>query len=184
VLEKSAAEGVWEENMVIRVTGDVRLRDVTDGDLPLFFEQQLDPVANRMAAFTAKNPSDRDAFAAKWAKILGDQAATKKTILVGGRVAGNVLSFVAPWSGKPEVSYWLGREYWGKGIATEALSQFLRHVRTRPLYARVAKDNIGSIRVLEKCGFAVVGEEKGYANARGEEVGEFVLELRVAVPEP
>jgi RimJ/RimL family protein N-acetyltransferase len=82
-----------------------------------------------MAAFTAQDPSNHNAFVAKWAKILGDQGVTKKTILVGGQVAGNVLSFVAPWSGKPEVSYWLGREYWAKGVATKALSQFLWIVR-------------------------------------------------------
>ena len=168
------------DNVGIPLTSEVRLRGVTDADLPIFFEQQLDPLANRMAAFTAQDPSDRDAFAAKWARILGDQGITKATILVGGQVAGNVSSFVAPWSGKPEVTYWLGREYWGKGVATEALSQFLRHVRARPLYARVAKDNVGSLRVLEKCGFSITGEDKGYAEARGEEVEEFVLELRAS----
>ncbi len=79
--------------------------------------------------------------------------------------------------GKPEVSYWIGKPYWGKGVATRALSAFLFHVKVRPLYARVAKDNIASLRVLEKCGFARIGEDKGFANARGEEVEEFILRL-------
>ena len=160
------------------MTSDVLLRDVTESDLPIFFEQQQDPAANRMAAFTAKDPADRAAFTAKWAKILGDESITKRTILFGGQVAGSVSTFVAPWSGKLEVSYWIGREFWGKGIATQALAAFLSAVKTRPLYARAAKDNIASIRVLQKCGFAISGCERGFANARGEEVEEVVLELR------
>lgn len=160
------------------MTTDVLLRDVTEGDLPIFFEQQLDPAANRMAAFTAKDPADRAAFMAKWAKILGDDSITKRTILFGGQVAGSVSTFVAPWSGELEVTYWIGREFWGKGIATKALVALLSAVKTRPLYARAAKDNVASVRVLEKCGFMITGTERGFANARGEEVEEVVLQLR------
>jgi RimJ/RimL family protein N-acetyltransferase len=157
------------------LTSAVLLRDVTEGDLPIFFEQQLDPDANHMAAFTAGDPADRDAFTARWTKILGDETITKKTILFDGHVAGHVLSFEQ--FGEPEVSYWIGKKYWGKGLATEALSKFLGHVRTRPLFARAAKDNIASIRVLEKCGFTISGEDRGFSNARGEEVEEFNLIL-------
>ena len=155
---------------------DIVLRNVTQQDLPIFFEQQLDPEANRMAAFTSKDPSDRDAFTAHWAKIMGDTAIVKQTIVFEGRVAGSVVSFQL--FGKPSVAYWLGREFWGKGIATRALAQFLGVVATRPLYARAAKDNVASIRVLEKCGFTICGEEKGFSNARGEEIEELILELR------
>jgi RimJ/RimL family protein N-acetyltransferase len=158
------------------MTSDVLLRDVTEADLPIFFEQQLDPAANRMAAFTAKDPADREAFTAKWTKILGDDT-VKKAILVNRQVAGSVSSFVAPWSGQLEVTYWLGREYWGRGIATKALTEFLGHLKARPVYARAAKDNIASIRVLAKCGFTISGHDKGFANARGEEVEEVVLRL-------
>lgn len=157
-------------------TSGVLLRDVTEGDLPMFFDYQLDPDANRMAAFTTEDPSDRDAFGAHWTKILGDETIVAKTILFDGRVAGNVLSFVQ--FGEREISYWIGKDYWGKGIATEALGQFLGHVKERPLYARAAKDNVASLRVLKKCGFIVSGENKGFSNARGEEVEEFVLTLR------
>ena len=159
------------------MTSDVLLRDVTEGDLPIFFEQQRDPAANQMAAFTAKDPADREAFTAKWAKILGDETVTKKAILVNGQVAGSVSSFVAPWSGQLEVTYWVGREYWVRGIATKALTAFLGHLKARPVYARAAKDNIASIRVLAKCGFTISGHDKGFANARGEEVEEVVLRL-------
>ena len=165
------------------MTSDVLLRDVTEGDLPIFFEQQRDPAANRMAAFTAKDPADRGAFTAKWAKILGDDSIMKRTILFGGQVAGNIGAFVAPWSGQLEVTYWIGREFWGKGIATKALAMFLSVMKIRPLYARAAKDNIASLHVLEKCGFTITGSERGFANARGEEVEEVVLELRAEAPE-
>ena len=165
------------------MTGDVVLRDVTEGDLQTLFEQQRDPAATRMAAFTAKDPADRVAFAAKWAEILGDESSTNRTILFGGQVAGSIGAFVAPWSGKLEVTYWIGREFWGKGIATKALAVFLRAVTIRPLYARAAKDNIASLRVLEKCGFTIAGCERGFANARGEEVEEVVLELVAEAPQ-
>src|SRR6185436_613781 len=108
---------------------------------------------------------------------------TKRTILFGGQVAGSVSTFVAPWSGELEVTYWIGREFWGKGIATKALAVLLSAVKTRQLFARAAKDNLASLRVLEKCGFMIAGCERGFANARGEEVEEVVLELRAEVPE-
>ena len=155
---------------------DITLRDVTMADLSIFFEQQLDPDANYMAAFTRKDPADRDGFMLHWGKVLADKGITIKTILFQGRVVGSVLSH--GWFGEPEISYWLGKEYWGKGVATQALSEFLDIVKARPLYARVVKDNIASLRVLEKCGFTISGEDKGFANARGEEVEELILVLR------
>jgi RimJ/RimL family protein N-acetyltransferase len=157
-------------------TSDMLLRDVMRSDLPIFFDQQLDPDANHRAAFTAKDPSDRDAFLAHWSRILGDETITIQTILFDGQVAGSVLSYVDE-DGQREVSYWIGKPYWGKGVATRALSAFLKHIEVRPLYARAAKDNIGSLRVLEKCGFARIGEDKGFANARSEEIAEFILRL-------
>lgn len=158
------------------MTVNVLLRDVTEDDLPIFFKQQLDSAANHMAAFTTEDPADRDAFNAHWTRVLGDDAITKKTILFEGHVVGHVASFER--FGKPEVTYWVGKEYWGKGIATEALSKFLGQLNVRPLYARAAKDNLASIRVLEKCGFTISGYDKGFANARGEEVEEVILKLR------
>lgn len=158
------------------MTSDLLLRDVMEDDLPIFFEQQLDPDANYMAAFTAKNPADRDAFTAHWNKILGDPTTTNKTILFAGRVVGHIARFER-W-GKPEVTYWIGKEYWGQGLATRALAELLGQVKERPVYARAAKDNTASIRVLEKCGFEISGEDKGFSNARGEEVEEVILELR------
>ena len=158
------------------MTSDLFLRDVIEDDLPVFFEQQLDSDANYMAAFTARNPADRDAFTSHWNKILGDDTTTNKTILFAGQVVGHIASFER--LGKPEVSYWIGKEYWGKGLATKALSEFLGQVKVRPVYARAAKDNTASLRVLEKCGFEISGRDKGFSHARGTEVEEFILELR------
>lgn len=163
-----------ENNLSIQ---NLILREVVDDDLPLFFDFQLDPDANYMAAFTARNPADREAFTTHWNKILVLPTSINRTIVCDGQVVGSVASYEE--SGKPEVTYWIGRAHWGKGIATRALTTFLAQVNaTRPIYARVAKDNLGSRRVLEKCGFQVIGETKGFANARGEEIEELLLELR------
>lgn len=150
----------------------IQLRDVTESDLPIFFEHQLDPDAIEMAAFPAR---DKDAFMAHGAKIMVDDSVVLKTVLFNGQAAGNIVSFMQ--SGKREVGYWIGKEYWGNGIATKALASFLDQVKTRPLYAHVARHNIGSRRVLEKCGFTIMGEDKGFPNARGQEVEEFILKL-------
>ena len=155
---------------------DLFLRDVVEDDLPLFFDFQLDPVANSMAAFTARDPTDREAFAAHWHKIMVEPKCIIRTIVCDGQVVGSVSSYED--SGKREVTYWIGRAHWGKGIATRALTALLAQAdTTRPIYARVAKDNLGSRRVLEKCGFRVTGETKGFAKARGEEIEDLTLEL-------
>ena len=155
--------------------GTVQLRDVTEADLPIFFEQQLDATANYMAAFTAKDPTDREAFMAHWARVLGDMGILIKTILFEGQVAGYVSTH--GWFGELEVTYWLGKDYWGRGLATQALASFLQVQKSRPLAGRAAKDNVASIRVLQKCGFVLTGEDRGFANARDEEIEEVILTL-------
>jgi RimJ/RimL family protein N-acetyltransferase len=153
----------------------VQLREVCDDDLPIFFEHQLHPAANHMAAFTPRDPSDRAAFSERWLRLRADDTVLIRTVLYEGRVAGSILKYEE--DGRPEVSYWLGREFWGRGVATRALTALLDLLTTRPLFARVAKDNIASLRVLEKCGFRIAGEDRGFAHARGEEVEEYVLKL-------
>jgi RimJ/RimL family protein N-acetyltransferase len=133
---------------------DIVLRRVVEEDLPTFYEQQLDPEATEMAAFPSRA---WEPFIAHWRKIMGDETGTLRTILFEGKVAGNVVGFEQ--DGEREVGYWIGREYWGRGIATEALRQFLEEVKTRPLYAHVVKHNVGSQRVLEKCGFRMARQE-------------------------
>src|SRR5438445_4317718 len=131
-------------------TQSMVLRDVMRSDLPICFDQQLDPEANRMAAFIRKDPADRGAFMAHWAKILRDETLTIQTILCDGQVAGSVLSYVDE-DGQLEVSYWIGRPYLGKGVATRGLLAFLDHMKVRRLYAGADQDNIGSLRASETC---------------------------------
>ncbi len=154
----------------------LKLRDVTESDLPLIFEHEQDPEAIHMAAFTHEDPSDREAFMAHWGRLLKSESIIKKSILLDGDLVGHIASWVQ--EGDREITYWIDRSHWGKGIATTAVQLFLDEVSARPLFARAAKDNTGSIRVLEKCGFVVVDEERGFANARGQEIDELVLELK------
>ncbi len=153
----------------------VTIREVTDDDLAIFFEHQQNKEAVFMAAFTAKDPSDRSAFDAHWTKIRASDSVINRTIEVDGVVAGHVASF--EMAGDREVTYWIRREFWGQGVATVALKLLLNADPTRPIFGRASKDNLGSIRVLEKCGFVLVGEDKGFANARQEEIAEVILKL-------
>ncbi|WHY85901.1 GNAT family N-acetyltransferase [Neobacillus novalis] len=155
---------------------NIILRNVIEDDLPIFFMHQQNREANYMAAFTSIDPSDWDSFTTHWNKILTDKDIMKQTIIIENNVVGHISRFEQ--FGEPEVSYWIGKEYWGKGIATKALREFLKHITIRPLYARAAKDNAGSLKVLEKCGFVITGEDSGYSNARGEDVEEFILTLK------
>ena len=132
------------------MSANVVLRDVEADDLPLFFEHQRDPVAVAMVAFHSR---DRAAFDQHWAKILADETGLIKTVVAEGLVAGNIVSWMS--DGKREVGYWIDRNFWGRGVATKALAAFLRLELNRPLYAAVAKHNLASIRVLQKCGFTV-----------------------------
>lgn len=154
---------------------DVSLRPVHDSDLPVFFRQMNDPEALHMAAFTPEDPADREAFEAHWARIRASEQVPVRTVLGDGDVLGSAAAYGEP--GEREVTYWIDRAYWGKGIATAALRALLAEVDERPLFARVAADNAASLRVLRKCGFEVSARATGYAPARGTEIEELVLTL-------
>jgi RimJ/RimL family protein N-acetyltransferase len=156
------------------------LREVRDEDVAVLFEQWADPVAAHMAAFTPPDHMDRDAFERRWARLRADESLVNRVILVDGEIAGSIGSWGDP--GEREVTYWIGRSYWGKGIATDALSAFLSLDPTRPIYARVASDNLASRRVLEKCGFHVIATDRGFAEARSAEIEELVLRLEEPGP--
>jgi len=111
------------------------LREVRDEDLPLLFEQWADPVAVHMAAFTAPDHMDWDAFERRWSRLRADETVLARVVVVDDDVAGTIGSWGE--SGEREVTYWIGRSYWGKGIATDALIAFLAVDRSRPLHARV-----------------------------------------------
>jgi len=153
----------------------ITLRNVETSDISIFFEQQLDPEANRMAAFVRKDRHDRAAFDAHWKRIMDSTGTVKKTILRREEVADHISCY--PQDGELEVIYWLGKKPCGKGVATQALKKLLQEITHRPLFARVAKDNIGSIRVLQKCDFKIIGENKDFAQGRGEETEEYIFRL-------
>ncbi|MET7440547.1 GNAT family N-acetyltransferase [Streptomyces sp. NPDC004082] len=154
---------------------EVALRPVHDSDLPVFFRLSNDPESNRMAAFTARDPADRELFDAHWRRVRSSSAVVR-TVLVDGDVVGSAAVYGEP--GELEVTYWIDRAYWGRGIATAALRALLAAVPERPLRARAAADNAASVRVLEKCGFRETERTRGYAEARAEEIDEVVLALR------
>jgi RimJ/RimL family protein N-acetyltransferase len=153
---------------------EIALRAVQDSDLPVFHRQMTDPEAVRMAAFGPEGLGDPEAFAAYWKRLRGTSDVLR-TVLADGTVAGNAAVYGV--AGEREVTYWIDRAYWGRGVATAALRALLAEVPERPLYARAAADNTGSLRVLAKCGFRETARARGFANGRGREIEEVVLIL-------
>jgi RimJ/RimL family protein N-acetyltransferase len=148
------------------------LRDVIESDLDVFYEQQLDPEAAAMAVWP---PRDRDAFDAHWRRILADRSLITQTIEVDGEVVGNIGCWTQ--EGRRLVGYWLGREFWGRGLATAALAELVDELPERPLYAWVATTNVGSIRVLEKCGFVEIERHTEHNERLGLDVEEILFRL-------
>jgi len=154
---------------------EISIRGSIESDLEIFFLNQTDEEANYMAAFTPKNPNDKEAYMNKWRKLLRDDSINMHTILLENRVVGCVVKFVM--EGEAEITYAIDKEYWGKGLTTKAVKKFLENEQTRPIHGRVAFDNYGSQRILEKVGFERIGKETGFANARGKEIKEYIYKL-------
>jgi RimJ/RimL family protein N-acetyltransferase len=154
---------------------NVSLRPVEDGDLDAIYRQVTDPESIRMAAFTPADQTDRSAFLDRMNRLRTDTSLVFLVIDVDGAVAGTIGSFRL--DDKHEVTYWVDRLQWGKGIASAALRILLAETAERPLYGRAASDNVGSLRVLEKAGFRRVGVDRGFAAGRGEEIEETILRL-------
>jgi RimJ/RimL family protein N-acetyltransferase len=153
----------------------VALRPVEDTDLDELFDQMRDPQAVWMAAFTAKDPNDRAAFDAHMARVRSAPDVTMRAVTDHGQLVGSIASFVV--EGATEITYWIDRAAWGRGIASRAVALFLDLVPVRPLHARVASDNAGSLRVLLKSGFKVVGTETSFAPGRNADIEETILRL-------
>jgi len=153
----------------------ILLRKTEVADLETLFTFQLDTEANYQAAFTAKDPTNKTAYLEKYRKHLEDPTIHNQTILVDGAIAGSIAKFIM--YGDAEITYWIDKKFWGTGVATTALTQFLAIETTRPLFGRTAFDNFGSQKVLEKCGFVKTGIDKGFANARQAEIEEFIYKL-------
>ncbi len=158
-----------------REWSNIRLRDVEVDDLPIFFEYQCDPDANYMAAFKSKDPTNREAFMAHWARILDGGTTVNQTILYNEQVVGHISSYPYEDDEKPEVSYWLDQAYWGRSIATGALSTFLSRIQDRPVHARRR----------QRCFLADPGEmgarahryQPRFCQCAGQEIEEVLLQL-------
>ena len=126
-----------------------------------------------MAAFTPADPDDRAAFDARLARVRDAPGITHRAVTRDGLLVGSIASFVV--DGDTEVTYWIDRSAWGGGVASRALSLLLDLVTVRPVFARAASDNLGSLRVLERAGFVVIGTARSFAQGRGAEIEETIL---------
>lgn len=144
-------------------------------DLHTLFRFQTDKEAIHLAAFTPEDPNDKAAYIEKYSKFLIDPTINMRTIRVGDEIVGSIARFFI--DNDAEITYWIDRKFWGQGIATTALRDFLKTETTRPIRGRVAFDNYGSQKVLENNGFVRIGTGKGFANARQAEIEEYIYTL-------
>ena len=154
---------------------DIKLRPTEISDLATLFQFQLDKEGGYLAAFMPKDPTDKSAYIDKHTKLLDNPTVNNQTIILDNIIVGSIAKFII--EGDTEITYWIDRKFWGQGIATQALKKFLAIETTRPIFGRVAFDNFGSQKVLEKCGFDKIGTDKGFANARQKEIEEFIYKL-------
>ena len=154
---------------------EIKLRPTEILDLDFLFQFQLDKKGGYLAAFMPKDATDKTAYIHKHTKLLDDPTVNNQAILFDNIIVGSIAKFVM--EGDTEITYWIDRKFWGQGIATKALIEFLVIETNRPIFGRVAFDNFGSQKVLEKCGFVKVGTDKGFANARQAEIEEYIYKL-------
>lgn len=157
------------------INQNIKLRPTEISDLDTLFQFQLDKEGGYLAAFMPKDPTDKSAYLNKHTILLDDPTVNNQTIILDGIIVGSIAKFIM--EGDAEITYWIDRKFWGQGLATKALKDFLGIETTRPIYGRVAFDNFGSQKVLEKCGFVKIGSDKGFANARQAEIEEYIYKL-------
>ena len=150
------------------------IRAMRESDLPALFEIQCDAEGQTMAAFTS-TANDREAYLAKHRRLLADDRIVNVVVEVGGEIVGSAAAF--PIGDDIDVTYWIRRDCWGRGLAGAALAAVLEQVEVRPVFASAAFDNLASQRVLEKAGFKRTGQDRGFAEARGEEIEEVLFRL-------
>ncbi|MBK8473972.1 MAG: GNAT family N-acetyltransferase [Sphingobacteriales bacterium] len=154
---------------------NIKLRPTEIADLDTLFQFQLDKEGGYLAAFMPKDPTDKTEYINKYTKLLETTTVNNQTILLDNIIVGSIAKFVM--QGDTEITYWIDRKFWGQGIATKALNELLNIETIRPIIGRVAFDNFGSQKVLEKCGFEKVGIDRGFANARQTEIEEYIYKL-------
>lgn len=156
-------------------TLDIKLRPTQISDLDTLYQFQLDKEGGYLAAFMPKGSTDKTAYITKYTTLLGEPTVNNQTIVLNNIIVGSIAKFIM--EGNTEITYWIDRKFWGQGIATKALKNFLEIELCRPIFGRVAFDNFGSQKVLEKSGFVKIGSNKGFANARQTEIEEFIFKL-------
>ena len=119
------------------INNHITLTETVIDDLNAFFKFQLDKEANYLAAFTPKNQNDKTAYLEKYTRHLADPTINMRTIRVNEVTAGSIAKFIM--ENKAEITYWIDRKFWGQGIASTALNEFLKIEQT--IYGRVAFDN-------------------------------------------
>ena len=154
---------------------DVKLRPTETSDLHTLFQFQLDREGGYMAAFMPGDFSDPEAYFSKHTRLINDPTVNYQTILMDQIIVGSIAKFIL--NGQAEITYWIERKYWAQGIATKALNIFMSIEPARPIKGAAAFDNIGSQRVMEKCGFKKTGSGNAFANARQEMVEEYIYKL-------
>jgi len=154
---------------------EIKLRPTEIEDLETLFHFQLDKEGGYLAAFMPKDPTDKAAYIEKYTKLLSDPTVNNQTIILDKIIVGSIAKFIM--EDDTEITYWIDRKFWGQGIATTALKKLLSVETNRPIFGRVAFDNFGSQKVLEKCGFVKIGSDKGFATARQMEIEEFIYKL-------
>lgn len=154
---------------------NITLTKTVKEDLYVLFEFQLNEEAIYLAAFTPKYPTDKNAYIEKFTKHIADPNINMRTINFKDQIVGSIAKLVL--EDEAEITYWIDRKFWGQGIDTSALNEFLKMEQIRPIHGRVAFDNFGSQKVLEKCGFVKIGKDKGFANARQVEIEEYIYKL-------
>jgi [ribosomal protein S5]-alanine N-acetyltransferase len=154
---------------------NITLNETEKDDLNAFFQFQLDKQANYLAAFTSEDANVKTAYIEKHTKFLTDPTINMRTIRLNDEIVGSVAKFLR--ENDAEITFWIDRKFWRQGIATTALKDFLKIEQIRPIYGRVAFDNYGSQKVLEKCDFIRIGKDKGFANARQAEIEEYIYKL-------
>ena len=153
----------------------IELEKTTLEDLETLFAFQTNKDGIWMAAFTVEDPSDKEFYMNKWTKIVVNPDIRMQTIRFDNKIVGSVIHFDV--MEETNISYWIDQQYWGKGFATEGLKTFINDTTKRPLFARIAYDNYGSQKVVEKCGFLKIGTGKGFAKARQTEIEEFIYKF-------
>jgi RimJ/RimL family protein N-acetyltransferase len=154
----------------------VTLRPLVDEDADFVFDMLRDPVAVHMVGATSTaDPDDRTWFDGWFAEFRFSPDVRSFAVLEAEELAGVVAVYNIPAA--PEVTFWIDRGFWGRGIGSRSLALLLEEVPDRPLLAGTLVDNLGSLAVLRHNGFREIGRERILARGRGLEVESVRLRL-------